>query len=397
MWRILVGLACLMGVLPHSVLAQQWTGTANVALTGGYQTNAYLDPVLRSWSDRSSAPGLAAVTPQLGLVRNARRTRLAATARSRLYPRRAGTPQFVQGHLQTQYRISSAWSLGATGGGTRLRLGSSEESWWALPSLQWTPTSSTTLTIRGGLTQRYVDTGQGTSIRQDSKLAMLNVASWLSDRFRAEGRVYWSNGRTNATDATFGGTGASLRGAYWPMSQWSIEAEMGVEQVQYETSTARDRLSRSGLKVAWHPRSSVTVFAQTRASTARLSNGSATDLHVATGIRLQTQQVLGGTAEPPPRRRVCRIVENGFEIRLPYDGPGRPHLTGDFNGWSLPGTPLTQTDDDTWATTLSVPSGEYTYRIRIVDGDEQRWLDLPSYADTADDAFGGSNGVCTVP
>ncbi|MCS3668950.1 1,4-alpha-glucan branching enzyme [Salinibacter ruber] len=86
-----------------------------------------------------------------------------------------------------------------------------------------------------------------------------------------------------------------------------------------------------------------------------------------------------------------------MQIQVPYDGPGVPHVTGDFNGWSLPGTSLTQTDDGTWTTTLSVPSGEYAYRVRIVDGDERRWLSLPSYADTADDAFGGTNGVCTVP
>jgi hypothetical protein len=120
-------------------------------------------------------------------------------------------------------------------------------------------------------------------------------------------------------------------------------------------------------------------------------------VRVAAGIRLRAQHVLGGTAPSPTPRRVCQKVDGQVQVQIPYDGSGRPHLTGDFNGWSMPGTPLTQTDNGTWTTTLSVPSGEYNYRIRIVDGDEQRWLDLPSYADTADDAFGGSNGVCTVP
>ena len=397
MWRILLGLSCLLGLLPQSGSAQQWTGTAHLALTGGYQTNTYLDPVLRSWNDRSSTPGLAALTPQVGITRAARRTRLAAAVQTRLYPRRADAPQFVQGHAQARYRLSPSWSVGTSGGGTRLRLGSSEESWWALPSVRWTPTASTTVTARGGLSQRSVATGPGTTVRQDSRLAMLNVASWLTDRFRTEGRVYWSDGRTGAMETGFGGTGASVRGTYWPTSQWSVEAEMGVEQVQYETQSARDRLGRGGLKVAWHPRTTVTVFAQTRASAARLANGSATDVHVAAGLRLRTQRVLGGTSTSTLRRRVCRAVENGVQVQVPYDGPGTPHVTGDFNGWSLPGTSLTQTDDGTWSTTLSLPSGEYAYRIRIVDGDERRWLSLPSYADTADDAFGGTNGVCTVP
>lgn len=397
MWRILLGLSCLLGLLPQSGSAQQWTGTARLALTGGYQTNTYLDPVLRSWQDRSSAPGLAALTPQVGIARKARRTRLAAAVRTRLYPRRADAPQFVQGHAQARYRLSPSWSVGASGGGTRLRLGSSEESWWGLPSVRWTPTSSTAVTARGGLTQRYVATGQGTTVRQDSRLAMLNMAFWPTDRVRTEGRAYWSDGRTNATGTAFGGTGVSVRGVYWPTNQWSVEADVGVEQVQYEARTTRTRLGRGGLKVAWHPRTAVTAFVQTRASTARLVDGSSTDTHVAVGVRLRVRRVLSGTAPSPPRRRVCRAVENGVQIQVPYDGPGVPHVTGDFNGWSLPGTSLTQTDDGTWTTTLSVPSGEYAYRVRIVDGDERRWLSLPSYADTADDAFGGTNGVCTVP
>jgi hypothetical protein len=32
----------------------------------------------------------------------------------------------------------------------------------------------------------------------------------------------------------------------------------------------------------------------------------------------------------------------------------------------------------------------------VVDGDDARWLDLPSYAQTAKSAFGDTNGVCIV-
>ncbi|PSQ90018.1 MAG: hypothetical protein BRD43_02795, partial [Bacteroidetes bacterium QS_4_64_154] len=84
-------------------------------------------------------------------------------------------------------------------------------------------------------------------------------------------------------------------------------------------------------------------------------------------------------------------------VQIPYDGSGTPHVTGDFNGWSLPGTPMTRIDEDTWKTTLPLEPGEYSYRIRIVDGAKRRWLDLPSYAQTTEDSFGGTNGVCTVP
>lgn len=57
---------------------------------------------------------------------------------------------------------------------------------------------------------------------------------------------------------------------------------------------------------------------------------------------------------------------------------------------------LSPTDGDTWQASLDIPSGRYTYRLRVVEGDEARWLDLPSYAQTTQDSFGSTNGVCIV-
>lgn len=400
MWRFLFGLWLLASVLPRPAAAQQWTGTAALTLTGGHQTNAYLDPVLRSW-DPSSDPTFAALTPRAGLVRNARRTRLDVTVRTRLYPRRANAPQFAQGYARMQHRLSPSWLVGGSGGATRYRFASSRDSWWTLPSLQWAPTPHSTLTLRGGVTRRSVATPQTTD-HQTSGIVALNGEAWLTDRLRTKGRLYWSSGRTSIAEVQFGGTGASVQSTYWPTNRWSIETEVAVEQLRYETptaSTAQDRIGRIGLQAQWHTHSSVTLFAQTRASAARLAqtDGLDTDVHISAGIRLQAQRVLGGTPSSSPRRRVCKEIENGIRVQVPYDGSGTPHLTGDFNSWSTPGIPLSHSGEDTWATTLSLPSGEYAYRIRIIDGAESRWLDLPSYAKTTDDDFGGTNGVCTVP
>lgn len=401
MWRLLFGLWVLVGVLPHPTEAQQWTGTAGLALSGGYQTNAYLDPMIRSWdplSDRS----FGAVTPQVGLVRDAGRSQFRVSSRTRLYPSREDAPQLVQGHIQYQRDLSTSWTVGLIGGGTRDRFVSSRNSWWSLPSLTWRPSSNSTLTVRGGLTRRSIDFSQDLTNEQTSGLVALNGDTWLTDRLRAEGRFYWSTGRTSIAESSFGGTGLTLRGTYWPTNRWSIEAELTAEQFRFETSsssTSQDHIGRAGLTARWRAHSSVTLFAQTHASTARLnqSNAVESDVHVSAGLRIRTQRILGGTNEPPRRQQVCRETEDGIQMQIPYDGPGTPHLTGDFNGWTLPGTPMTQVDDNTWTTTLSVPSGEYAYRIRIVDDPERQWLDLPSYADTADDDFGGTNGVCTVP
>lgn len=356
--------------------------------------------MLSSW-DLTSDPAFLAVTPRLGLTRNARRTRIDVTGRARLYPRRQNVPQFVQGNAHFQYRLSPAWTLGAISGGTRYRFASSRDSWWALPSLQWDVNATSSLMVRGGITERYVTTAQNTD-RQPSGIVALTARTWLTDRLQAQGRLYWSTGRTSIADAHFGGTGASLRGRYWPTRQWSIETEIAAEQVQYETasaSTITDYIGRGGVKTEWEAHSSVTLFAQSQALVAQLGQTDRldTDVHVSVGLRVHVQQVLGGTAELPPRRRVCRTIEDGLQVQIPYNGNGTPHLTGDFNEWSLPGIPMTRANSETWTTTVTLPPGQYAYRIRIVNDSEQRWLNLPSYAQTAQDAFGGSNGVCTVP
>ena len=400
MWRLLLGSCLLLGALPIPTEAQQWTGTAALSAAAGHQSNAYLDPVLRSW-DLLPDPAFAAVTPRVGLVRKGRRSRLHVAARTRLYPRRPNAPQFAQGYAHYRYQLASAWAVGALGGGTRYRFTSSRNSAWMLPTVEWTPTSSSTLTLRGGVSRRYAAPTQTVTDRRTSAVLTLQGRTWLSERLHLTGRLYWSNGATRASDVQFGGTGASVRSTYWLTNEWSVETEAAVEQVRYGTdgsSTTRDHIGRVGLKAQWNVRPAVTLFARAQTSAARLARTDEvdTDAHVSVGLRLQASRVLGGSVPTSPPRRVCTPVDNGFRLRIPYDGSGTLHVTGDFNGWSLPGVPLIR-NDDTWTTTVPVPPGEFAYRIRVVDGDNPRWLDLPPNAQTAEDAFGGTNGVCTVP
>lgn len=388
-----------VGVLATPAPAQQWTGSASVGVAGGHQTNAYLDPVLNSW-DLTSESAFAALTPRVGLVRNARRTRLDLTGHARLYPRRQDVPQFAQGNARIRYRLSSNWTVGALGGGTRYRFASSRDTWWTLSGIGWSPTALSTLWLRAGYTQRYVITSQGTD-RQPSTLVSLRAAGWFTDRLQVEGRLFWSSGRTSTANAEFGGAGGGVRTTFWPTNFWSVGANVAVEQLQYEQgngSTVRDHIGRAGIETQWQVNPSTTVFANARGLGARLTQGEdvATDVHVSAGIRVGIQGVLGGTAPAPAQRRVCVDVENGTKVQIPYDGPGTVHVTGDFNGWSTPGIAMQETHDGEWTAVLDVPPGTFSYRFRVVTDDGARWLDLPSYARTAADAFGGTNGVCTT-
>jgi hypothetical protein len=406
MWRPLLLIGLLIGIGTGPAGAQEWSGTAALGLSGGHQTNLYLDPVLGTWNPDVHTFFLAA-TPQLGLTRTASRTRIDLTVRGRLNPRRSDVPQLMQSSLRVRYRLGADWALGLGGGGTRYRyppfqkaVGTARDSWWALPSLQWTPTTETMLTLRTGLTQRFERLPALTD-RQTSGLVSLRATHWLSDRVQGGVELHYSGGRTSTVEADFGGLGGTLSTTFWPTDAVSVRGAVALEQLRYETpqspSTVRDRLGRAGVTVEWTPRSALTLFGRARALAADLGAGSSrTDVHVSAGVRLRARRVLGGTAEAPPQRRVCRPTENGVRLHVPYEGEGTPHVTGDFNNWSLPGVPLRPTGDGTWETTLDLPAGRYAYRLRVVRDGSGRWLDLPSYAQTAEDPFGGTNGVCTV-
>lgn len=409
MWRLVFSLVVLIGVGFAPASAQEWYGTAGLDVAGGYQTNLYLDPVIGTWNPNVS-PSFAALTPQVGLTRTTGRSRLGVTVRSRVHPRRTNVPQLAQMVLQFRRQLTSDVTLGFSSGGTRYRFTTTEtnfttaqESWWGLPSLQWSPTQRTMIRLRTGLTQRFEHSFAVTD-RQTSGLASVRLSHWLSDRVQGAVRLYTSNGRTSVAETSFGGTGGSVAATYWPSNAVSLQARAGAEVLEYDRSgrandTATDRIAHVGLEVEWSVAPSVSAFGRADRMYASVEQGSdaRTDYHLSAGLRLQVQQLLGGSSEPPSRRqRVCRTTESGVRVRIPYEGSGTVHVTGDFNNWSLPGVPLTHADDDTWRTTLQLPPGRYAYRFRVVDGDDARWLDLPSYAQTTQDSFGSTNGVCTV-
>lgn len=67
-------------------------------------------------------------------------------------------------------------------------------------------------------------------------------------------------------------------------------------------------------------------------------------------------------------------------------------LTGDFNGWNGNPLPLKPAADGTWSVTLSLPPGEYQYRL-LVDG---QWRDHPEAKRRVPNPFGTENCVLVV-
>ena len=71
-------------------------------------------------------------------------------------------------------------------------------------------------------------------------------------------------------------------------------------------------------------------------------------------------------------------------------------VVGDFNAWSEPGVPLRPEGGGVHSVTLELEPGSYRYRVRVVEGERERWLELPKGTPTVDDGFGGENGLLVV-
>lgn len=67
-------------------------------------------------------------------------------------------------------------------------------------------------------------------------------------------------------------------------------------------------------------------------------------------------------------------------------------VSGSFNGWNTDANPLSKNDAGVWTTTVSLPSGQTTYKF-IVDGE---WKTDPANPNLVEDGNGGSNSAITI-
>lgn len=68
-------------------------------------------------------------------------------------------------------------------------------------------------------------------------------------------------------------------------------------------------------------------------------------------------------------------------------------VTGDFTNWSKEGIRLKKTASGRWETVLSLPPGEYQYRL-LIDGE---WSNDPVAKKQIPNQFGTSNCILEVP
>lgn len=87
-----------------------------------------------------------------------------------------------------------------------------------------------------------------------------------------------------------------------------------------------------------------------------------------------------------------RASEKKVPIVVNAPNAGEVIVTGDFTQWSKEGIRLKKTASGRWETVLSLPPGEYQYRL-LIDG---AWTDDPVAKKQIPNEFGTTNCVLEV-
>lgn len=412
-------------LVPLPTPAQELRGWLVLDGESGYLSNTYLDPLFPTWDPGAEggfalfgATGSLELTGEasrLWLSGGARRTELLEDGRGwhgwlgrlgaehRLAPRLTGVLEVAMADL---HRNGSRWTL------------------WTRAEARWNLSPSVRLRAGPGVALRSLPAPESDDLgdpplvppapptgREDERaratgyLLLAGVEARTGTRWRWDLEAFAA--RTDAEDLglDYRGGGARARVTRSFRGGARLELGGGLEGFGYraavESSPGETEDPVPADDLLWRTEAAAGVPVAPRTElTARLAGLSVRDpegdrgleWRAAAGVRV----TLGGRlAGFEPRRLWTRTAE-GLRLEVPYDGPGRLYVTGDFNSWAEPGQPLERGADGRHAAVLRMPPGSYRYGIRVVEDGTERWLELPEGTPTAEDGFGGENGLLVV-
>ena len=98
-------------------------------------------------------------------------------------------------------------------------------------------------------------------------------------------------------------------------------------------------------------------------------------------------------ARQPVSERFPALEEQEIVFSLLAPEAGSVFVVGEFNGWCIGATPLSNTGLGSWGATVMLRSGIYEYRF-VVDG---RWCEDPDESRHVPNSLGSYNSVLGVP
>ncbi|MEX2574665.1 MAG: glycogen-binding domain-containing protein [Balneolaceae bacterium] len=422
-WKIWT--ICMIGFLfmPSYAWSQDWQGLIMVDSRAGYSTNSALNPFFGGWNQStSSGYGFVSSTAQLQKLGDFLSADITAGG---VYEPFFNDREVLRGGfglLNLRYRFSSDWSAGVETGGSTMTRMINRQSAWIQPMLAWSPTLFSQIRLKTGSTFRARSSAEEEPT-EGYRFDHYGFEYEFWPRFNWQIRTGWYGNLDDPSE----NQSLQLQVDHTPISRLRVGLRLHADQYQFSQTVnsttegpggspvggpgggaanpggedfmvvdEKDRIFRAGVSLQYqlHKTFSVMVNADHMSLRSTASEETFQDYQFSAGFRYSFRPFLGnrGKAAADWRQNDERTVS----LRINYTGDGQLYITGDFNDWHRPGIPLSRQTSRQYAAQLNLDPGAYEYKILLIDGDEERWIELTGDTYTVRDGFGGTNGLVFI-
>lgn len=410
-WMIMI---CSLGVIPIQGFTQDWQTAFLLNTRTGYTSNMYLNPILSEW-DRAENTGYLLISPMGNLSVSSGRLFTDLTAGAAYEPFYGSRDAWFGGFsiLNTRYRLSKRWRLGAEAGAGYYSTAFDRTIYWAQPVLSWSPGLFTMVHFKAGPSFRKVEPDPETEQNETEQFNTYSVdfEYWPNFNWQLRGGVFGS------LEQPMENAGFRISADYRFTRNFQLSLRSGLERYQYQILTETggggsfpptggpgtgeqlideaDRLFRAGVGTTYRVSSGLTVTLSTDYlnyySTA--TEESISDFHLSGGFRISLFRSDARSGAD------IDLQQNGNQaiiLNLNYSGEGQLYILGEFNDWQKPGIPLNRQSRNRYVAQLSLDAGAYEYKILLVEDSEEKWIELSDDVYTVSDGFGGENGLIFI-
>lgn len=410
-WFIMI---CSLGIIPIQAYSQNWQSAFLLDSRTGYTSNMYLNPILSEW-DRTEDTGYFLLSPMGNVSVSAERFYTDMTAgvvyETFLSDRDAWKGGFSI--FNSRYRLNDRWRLGVDAGAGYYTTTVDRTTYWLYPVLSWSPGLFTIFHFRAGPSFRHVDSGLESEPNEFEQFNTYSadVEYWPTFSWQLKGTVF-GNLKNPAENAGF-----RVSAGHRITRNWQLTLRSGLERYQYQVVTETgggggfpptggpgtgeqlideaDRLFRTGVETNYQVSPGVT---------ATMSAGYLNYYSTATGESLGDYQLSAGVRVSLFRSDSrsgadVDVRQNGNQtivLDLNYSGDGELYMVGEFNDWQKPGVALSKQSRNRYVARISLDAGAYEYKILLIEGSEEKWIELSDDVYTVSDGFGGVNGLIFI-
>lgn len=404
-------------LIPVTGLSQQWYGMFTVDSRAGYTTNTILNPFFGEWEKEVNS-GYGFISPSGQLHWSNERYSADLTAGGVFEPIFDGRETFTGGFglLNFSHRFGSSWSAGLETGGSYFTGAIDRSVTWLQPTLTWSPTLFSQLRIKAGSTFRdYYNFQEDISSNDRFDLYGLEFETWTSFNSQLRFGLYGNMDKPAQNMSFLIGAGRRITNAL------QLSVRLNADRYSYhfmqeggggtggppvggpgggnnesETFTETDRIIRAGLSGRYQLNRAFAVNLNLDHLSLHSSANEEilTDYQLSVGIQYSFFKTFGsrGKAEPTWTQN----SEENIVLSVKYSGNGQLYIVGDFNNWDSPGIPLNRQSFKKYTARLTIPAGTHEYKILLIEGSEERWIDFSDDTYTVNDGFGGKNGLVFI-